>query len=533
MKFGDKLIKLRKGRGYSQEDLASMLNVSRQSVSKWESNNTYPETDKIVQICNIFDCSMDSLIDESVLDVEQNERKSKSNFNIIIDSLLGFITKTINMLSQMKFTSILKCIIEQVFIALVLFVISYILVRIVPYIICHIFIFLSSRAYNFIYSVLKGICEAVCLILSLIVIIHIFKIRYLNYYDKCINSTNAKNSDEKKDNSNNFDRKLNVEKEEKVIFRDPNHEPFAFLSVLSKIVIYVIKFCVCCILLFAALVLIFALIGLVISLYLSVHSVFFVGTSLSFIGGVLLIVLAILLLLYFVINKKVNIKVMTILFLTSLLLIGIGGGIGFIGVKNFKVLDANNINTREDIKKITYEDNMIITNAYPHKYSILIDNNMNDNDIIIKNNYIYKFQNISYNKTYLYGMKNYTFYSTFSGNYFSLFDLLLKDLENNVIRDYFNFNNSNRDMRIITNEKTALKLMDNFSKVYLYSQTKTIDGYVIYDIEDKIEEDDVACGGYYNASEDKVICPNWCSSEISREKTEMGIKIYYSCTSNN
>ena len=55
MKFGDKLIQLRKKNGLSQEELASKLNVSRQSVSKWESNNTYPETDKIVQICNLFD----------------------------------------------------------------------------------------------------------------------------------------------------------------------------------------------------------------------------------------------------------------------------------------------------------------------------------------------------------------------------------------------------------------------------------------------------------------------------------------------
>ena len=66
MKFGDKLIKLRKKNGFSQEDLANKLNVSRQSVSKWESNNTYPETDKIVQICNIFNCSMDDLINDKI-----------------------------------------------------------------------------------------------------------------------------------------------------------------------------------------------------------------------------------------------------------------------------------------------------------------------------------------------------------------------------------------------------------------------------------------------------------------------------------
>ena len=79
MKFGDKLIALRKKKGLSQEELAEKLSVSRQSVSKWESNNTYPETDKIVQICNIFECTMDDLINDNITDVESTERKNKNN----------------------------------------------------------------------------------------------------------------------------------------------------------------------------------------------------------------------------------------------------------------------------------------------------------------------------------------------------------------------------------------------------------------------------------------------------------------------
>ena len=79
MKFGDKLIALRKKKGLSQEELAEKLGVSRQSVSKWESNNTYPETDKIVQICNIFECTMDDLINDNITDVESIERKNKNN----------------------------------------------------------------------------------------------------------------------------------------------------------------------------------------------------------------------------------------------------------------------------------------------------------------------------------------------------------------------------------------------------------------------------------------------------------------------
>ena len=46
MTFGEKMYKLRKAQGLSQEALAEKLNTSRQAVSKWENNNGYPETEK-------------------------------------------------------------------------------------------------------------------------------------------------------------------------------------------------------------------------------------------------------------------------------------------------------------------------------------------------------------------------------------------------------------------------------------------------------------------------------------------------------
>lgn len=66
MTFGEKLSKLRKDAGYTQEQLAEMLDVSRQSVSKWESDIAYPETDKLVKIGRLFDCSMDYLLNEDI-----------------------------------------------------------------------------------------------------------------------------------------------------------------------------------------------------------------------------------------------------------------------------------------------------------------------------------------------------------------------------------------------------------------------------------------------------------------------------------
>lgn len=62
MNFGDKIKKLRKGNNLSQEQLAEKLNVSRQAISKWESNKAYPDIDNLILLRNIFDVSLDDLI---------------------------------------------------------------------------------------------------------------------------------------------------------------------------------------------------------------------------------------------------------------------------------------------------------------------------------------------------------------------------------------------------------------------------------------------------------------------------------------
>ncbi len=68
MTFGEKLSQLRKENNYTQEQLGALLNVSRQTVSKWESDIAYPETDKLVKMGSIFNCSMDYLLKEEVTD---------------------------------------------------------------------------------------------------------------------------------------------------------------------------------------------------------------------------------------------------------------------------------------------------------------------------------------------------------------------------------------------------------------------------------------------------------------------------------
>ena len=60
MSFRDNLQHLRATRNMTQEQLAMLLGVSRQSVTKWEAEKSYPEMDKLLKLCQIFECSQSS-----------------------------------------------------------------------------------------------------------------------------------------------------------------------------------------------------------------------------------------------------------------------------------------------------------------------------------------------------------------------------------------------------------------------------------------------------------------------------------------
>ena len=62
MKFNNKLYELRKQKGFSQEELANRLNVSRQTISKWEVGESTPDMEKLVAISDLFEVSLDKLV---------------------------------------------------------------------------------------------------------------------------------------------------------------------------------------------------------------------------------------------------------------------------------------------------------------------------------------------------------------------------------------------------------------------------------------------------------------------------------------
>lgn len=94
MKLGERLYNYRRKKGLSQEDVASKLNVTRQTVSKWETDQTLPDLDKIESICELFEISADELLKgkkEEITTVINNENKKKKAIVVSTSIFLYFL----------------------------------------------------------------------------------------------------------------------------------------------------------------------------------------------------------------------------------------------------------------------------------------------------------------------------------------------------------------------------------------------------------------------------------------------------------
>lgn len=91
MNINDKLLELRKNKNMSQEDVANKLNVSRQTVSKWETGESKPDLDKVMPICELFGITPDELLTGSKKEIVKNISENKNALVISMCVLMYFI----------------------------------------------------------------------------------------------------------------------------------------------------------------------------------------------------------------------------------------------------------------------------------------------------------------------------------------------------------------------------------------------------------------------------------------------------------
>ena len=366
MKLSDNIKAIRKENNLSQEQFAEQVGVSRQAVSKWESGQSYPEMDKVLLICKLYNYNIDELMNENVKEVKET-KESKIKINKYIDDFFEFVTKTIDMFSALKFKQKLKCLIEQVIIAIILFIVVNIIGALGSGILHGLLGALPIKLYYCIRGIFASVYVALAIVFSVVLILHIFKVRYLDYYEVVKLEDNKNDSNEVKDNNENKDNKENnkillSKEKEKIIIRDPEHSQSGFITGIVKFIILCLKG----IAIFTELCLSFSFVFFVVLLTLSL---LFIKTGLLFIGGFIGTVACIVInyvlleiLFNFVMDKKNHKNRIGIMLLSSLVAGGISIGLILIGVTQFKVNqeiideveDTYNFNMNENIMVLGY-----------------------------------------------------------------------------------------------------------------------------------------------------------------------------------
>lgn len=430
MKFSEKLQKLRKKNNLSQEQLADMLEVTRQSVSKWESGQTYPEMDKLISMCKIFKCSLDDLTNDEISDTAILENK-KNNINSLVDSILELITKTYNMFKSMSIGSIIKCLFSMFVLALILLIFKIpfdylstqldLIFSVIP----------NSTVVSLLTSVFDLIINLCYFILYFLILIYIFKIGYLDKYEEGVVYI------EKQDITLDKNEKNEVSCKAKKI-RKENNSGDAVFKFLGKIIMAFIKFLVVCLIV----PFIFSLLGLsvafAVAFLLLFKKVIYIGVLLGIIFAIVLNVLVIRVVIDFIFDKTVNVKKLFITFIVGLIGLGVSTGIFCLEVASTKFINdiPKSAVLKTDSNLIEFKDNMYFADNYYYDIEYKTDNSLKNNLRI----------DISYYEKYnLVDLQQYV-----DGNYIVLtshiygngegvldfVNLIIKDLSNKEIYNY-------------------------------------------------------------------------------------------------
>ena len=235
MNFASNLQKLRKRENMSQEALAEKLDVTRQSVSKWESGSSYPEMDKLISICKIFNVDMDTLVNGDVLDEKKQDKETTINTKDLLDKFNTLMKKIVCLFESMSFKEIIEFLVT-VFLLIVIILIGTIPKDIIENLIGDGLLYDIAYVGPALNTIFTFIIDILYSVFAIVVFIYVLKIKYLDRIKikEDVNKEIVVKEKEKK-----------VEEVEKVIIKD-NTGSNSLTRTLAKIIIYIIKFFVVC-----------------------------------------------------------------------------------------------------------------------------------------------------------------------------------------------------------------------------------------------------------------------------------------------
>lgn len=356
--LAENLKKIRKENNLSQEDLADILGVSRQAISKWESKVSYPEMDKIVLLCKKFDLNIDDLLHRDIKEVKES-MAVKSKIKSSCDEIFNFIINSFELFWQMTLKMKIKFILEQIIIVIIMLIIWNCGAYMGSFIIQQVLRKIPHDIYIIIYNVFSSLYLILGLIFNIIIIFKLYKVRYYNTYVSYVNNENAlesKVSLEFKD-SRDINFKQNITRPNKIIIENKNSSDDNFFDLLTNIVVGTIKLIGLGIVSFLSLTLVSIVIGLICSLLIVKSGLFFTGIFSSGLALGIITILGILLLLNFIFNRKSNFKIMINTFIGSVILLGLGLGFVLVSLVGFSDASLSN-NLKQESIEILMQDNL-------------------------------------------------------------------------------------------------------------------------------------------------------------------------------
>ena len=358
--LAENLKKIRKENNLSQEDLADILGVSRQAISKWESKVSYPEMDKIVLLCKKFDLNIDDLLHRNIKEVKESIAV-KSKIKSSCDEIFNFIINSFELFWQMTLKMKIKFILEQIIIVIIMLIIWNCGAYMGSFIIQQVLRKIPHDIYITIYNVFSSLYLILGLIFNIIIIFKLYKVRYYNAYVSFANNENAlesKASLEFKD-SRNINFKQNMTRPNKIVIENNNSSDDNFFDLLTNIVVGTIKLIGLGIVSFLSFTLVCIVIGLICSLLIVKSGLFFTGIFSSGLALGIIIILGILLLLNFIFNRKSNFKIMINAFIGSIILLGLGLGFVLVSLVGFSDASLSN-NLKQESIEILMKDNLYL-----------------------------------------------------------------------------------------------------------------------------------------------------------------------------
>ena len=372
MSFRKNLEYLRKGKKLSQEDLADKLDVSRQSVSKWESGAAYPETEKILAICKIFDCTLDELMNQDMQE-EKLEESRKYTFNDFLKSVTGIVDRSIRMVTSMNARSLIKFVLE-IGILLLLIVLMRWPFRYIFNAGSNIFTQIDNRYFDVLRAFWKFLIDIVYLVVAVVSFVYIYKVRFLDAFEGIeVKETLKKRKIEEKE-----DRSTVVKSEVKEVKKvEKRNVDFGIFRFLGKVVL----FCIKCFVAFCGLFVIFfflcSVAGVVVSISWMFEGVVFVGVLLFLLTLIAFLGMLIVVLYNFIFNRKTAWKKILVVFLITLIGFGISAGVGFLEFKEFSVNTecGSALTSDMEVKEFEMRDNLAVqVSNGPRTY--IVDNSL-------------------------------------------------------------------------------------------------------------------------------------------------------------